>query len=74
MNGVKLPEGCVFMRMIKVPVIISEIQNLFFKNVGLVRFEMFLKENSSAHQDCVCSNIQSKNKNTNVIKYYYNLT
>ncbi len=43
-----------------------------FKSLGSVRLLMFFKDISSAHQGCIYL-IKKYRKNSNIVKYYYNL-
>jgi len=50
----------------------KKIYSLPVKSFRSVRFFMFLKEVTSAHQGCNYL-IKNTKKNSNIVKYYYNL-
>jgi len=57
----------------ELPVVI-ERHTLLLKSLGLGRLiYMFLKEISYAHQCCINSDTKKYGKNSNIVKYYYNL-
>jgi len=45
------------------------INALLFKSLGSVRFLMFLKEYSYAHQGCIYLIKNANQKNSNIVKY-----